>query len=50
MEMLETIEKHLNSLSPFDRAFTRYFTLTHLYNAGESAEALTPINGHSLNS
>ena len=39
-EMLETIEKHVNSLSPFDRAFTRYFTLTHLYNAGESAEAL----------
>ena len=39
-EMLDTIEKHVNSLSPFDRAFTRYFTLTHLYNAGESAEAL----------
>ncbi|MCY4569252.1 MAG: leucine-rich repeat domain-containing protein [Candidatus Poribacteria bacterium] len=39
-EMLETIEKHVNSLSPFDRAFTRYFTITHLYNAGESAEAL----------
>ena len=39
-EMLETIERHINSLSPFDRAFTRYFTLTHLYNAGESAEAL----------
>ncbi len=39
-EMLETIERHLNSLSPFDRTFTRYFTLTHLYNAGESPEAL----------
>ena len=39
-EMLETIEKHVNSLSPFDRAFTRYFTLTHLYNASENAEAL----------
>ncbi len=39
-EMLETIEKHVNSLSPFDRAFTRYFTLTHLYNAGETTEAL----------
>ena len=38
-EMLNTIEKHVNSLSPFDRAFARYFTLTHLYNAGESAEA-----------
>ena len=39
-EMLETIEKHVNSLAPFDRAFTRYFTMTHLYNASESAEAL----------
>ena len=39
-EMLETIEKHVNSLSPFDRTFTRYFTLTHLYNAGETTEAL----------
>ena len=38
-EMLETIEKHVNALSPFDRAFARYFTMTHLYNAGESAEA-----------
>ena len=39
-EMLETIENHVNSLASFDRAFARYFTLTHLYNAGESAEAL----------
>ena len=39
-EMLDTIEKHVNSLSLFDRPFTRYFTMTHLYNAGESAEAL----------
>ena len=39
-EMLDTIEKHINSLSLFDRPFTRYFTMTHLYNAGESAEAL----------
>ena len=39
-EMLETISTHLESLSPFDRAFARYFTLTHLYNAGESPEAL----------
>ncbi len=38
--MLDTIEKHVNSLSPFDRPFARYFTTTHLYNAGESAEAL----------
>ena len=40
MEMLDTIENHVNSLSPFDRAFTRYFTLTHLYNAGETTETL----------
>ena len=39
-EMLETIENHVNSLAPFDRAFARYFTLTHLYNAGETNEAL----------
>ena len=39
-KMLETIEGHVNSLAPFDRAFARYFTMTHLYNAGERAEAL----------
>ena len=39
-QMLETIEKHVNSLVPFDRPFARYFTITHLYNAGESREAL----------
>ena len=38
--MLETIEDHVNSLAPFDRAFARYFTMTHLYNAGETTEAL----------
>ena len=39
-EMLETIENHVNALAPFDRAFARYFTMTHLYNAGETPEAL----------
>ena len=39
-EVLNTIETHLNTLSSFDRAFARYFTLTHLYNAGETAEIL----------
>ena len=39
-EMLETIENHVNSLAPFDRSYARYFSLTHLYNAGESSEAL----------
>ena len=39
-EVLNTIETHLMSLSSFDRAFARYFTMTHLYNAGESIEVL----------
>ena len=39
-EVLDTIETHLNTLSSFDRAFARYFTLTHLYNAGETAQIL----------
>ena len=40
-EVLTSIESHLNSLSSFDRAFARYFTMTHLYNAGETSEILT---------
>ena len=39
-EMLQTIESHVESLAPFDRAFARYFTSTHLYNAGETTETL----------
>ena len=39
-EMLNTIETHLMSLPSFDRAFARYFTMTHLYNAGETAQVL----------
>ena len=39
-EILNTIETHLISLAPFDRAFARYFTTTHLYNAGETQEIL----------
>ena len=34
-EVLNTIETHLMSLPSFDRAYARYFTMTHLYNAGE---------------
>ena len=34
-EVFTSIETHLNTLSAFDRAFARYFTLAHLYNAGE---------------
>ena len=39
-EVLNAIETHLMSLAPFDRAFARYFTMTHLYNAGESTGIL----------
>ena len=39
-EMLNTIETHLMSLAPFNRAFARYFTMTHLYNVGETAQVL----------
>ena len=39
-EMLRTIESHVASLASFDRAFARYFTSTHLYNAGETTETL----------
>ena len=39
--MLDTIASHLEGLDPFDRTFARYFTLTHLYNSGESPETLS---------
>ena len=39
-EVLTTIETHLMSLPSFDRAFARYFTMTHLYNAGETTGIL----------
>ena len=49
-EILNTIETHLMSLSAFDRAFARYFTLTHLYNAGVSHQAYSKsIAKHSTN-
>lgn len=38
--MLDTITRHVRSLPRFDRASARYFTLTHLYNAGETSEKL----------
>ena len=38
--ILETIQNHINSLSMRDRTYARYFTLTHLYNAGETTETL----------
>ena len=39
-EVLNDIETHLMSLPSFDRTFARYFTMTHLYNAGESVGIL----------
>ena len=39
-EVLNAIETHLMSLAPFDRNFARYFTMTHLYNAGASVQIL----------
>ena len=39
-ELLTTLEDHLASLDPFDRSFARYFSSTHLYNAGEPRQAL----------
>ena len=39
--ILNTIQNHLKSLDPFDRPSARYFTMTHLYNAGESPETLS---------
>ena len=39
-EVLNTIETHLMSLSQFDRAFARYFTMIHLDNAGEPVGVL----------
>ena len=38
--MLEAIHTHVTSLTAFDRSFARYFTLTHLYNAGASDDNL----------
>ena len=38
--MLEAIHTHVVSLTTFDRTFARYFTLTHLYNAGATNDNL----------
>ncbi len=38
--MLTVIDRHLKTLESFDRPFARYFTMTHLHNAGESPEVL----------
>ena len=38
--MLTAIQEHLSDLDAFDRPSARYFTTTHLYNAGEGPETL----------
>ena len=38
--MLKSIHTHVTSLTEFDRSFARYFTLTHLYNAGATDDNL----------
>lgn len=37
--MLTAMQQHIQTLNPFDQTFARYFTMTHLYNAGKSPEA-----------
>ena len=39
-EVLKAIDSHVKTISPFDRPFARYFTMTHLYNAGVAADIL----------
>ena len=38
--ILDSIQTHLDTLAAFDRPYARYFSLTHLYNAGEPANTL----------
>ena len=45
--MLDSIQQHLDTLAAFDRPYARYFTLTHLYNAGELDETLVDYR-HAL--
>ncbi|MDE0481420.1 MAG: leucine-rich repeat domain-containing protein [Candidatus Poribacteria bacterium] len=45
--MLDSIQKHLDTLAAFDRPYARYFTLTHLYNAGELDDTLVAYR-HAL--
>ena len=39
-EVLKAIDAHVKTISPFDRPFARYFTMTHLYNAGVPSDIL----------
>ena len=49
-EILKSIETHLNTLSAFDRAFARYFTLTHIsITQGKHRSYLVSTAKHSIN-
>ncbi len=39
-DVLKSIDTHVKTISPFQRPFARYFTMTHLYNAGVTADIL----------
>ena len=39
-EVLKAIDSHVKTISPFDRPYARYFTMTHLYNAGVAVDIL----------
>ncbi len=39
-DVLKAIDTHVKTVSPFDRPFARYFTMTHLYNAGVPSDIL----------
>ncbi len=39
-EVLKAIDAHVKTISPFERPFARYFTMTHLYNAGVPSDIL----------
>ncbi len=38
--MMDTIKTHLDTLNAFNRPYARYFSMTHLYNAGEPLDVL----------
>ena len=43
--IFDAVQKHLRNLPQVDRQFARYFTLTHLYNAGFTDEQLDTYRG-----
>ena len=39
--VMDTIKTHLDTLNAYDRGYARYFSMTHLYNAGEPLDVLS---------